>query len=96
MNETSETNEMNEMNEMKEMKEINDIILQAPVNMTDEEIKEIYYFYDKNASKTLEVLWNINIVEKKKKRTILDNVRETCDAYDTEMHKVMNKNNNNN
>ena len=76
--------------------EINEIIAQAPINRTDEEIKEIYNNTNKDVVKTLEILWDINIIEKKKKRTVFDNVRETCDAYDTEMYKVMNNNKNNN
>lgn len=81
---------------MNEINEINEIISQAPINTSDEEIKEIYYKNDKNSIKTLEILWNISFQEKKKKRTIIDNVRETCDAYDAEMYKVMNKNKNSN
>lgn len=83
-------------NESQETNEINEIISQAPINTTDDEVKEIYYKNDKNSIKTLEILWDINIVEKKKKRTVFDNVRETCDAYDAEMYKVMNNNKNNN
>ena len=77
---------------MNEIDEINEIISQAPINISDEEIKEIYYKNDKNSVKTLEILWNISFQEKKKKRTVFDNVRETCDAYDAEMYKVMNNN----
>lgn len=83
-------------NESQKINEINEIISQAPINTTDDEVKEIYYKNDKNSIKTLEILWDINIVEKKKKRTVFDNVRETCDAYDAEMYKVMNNNKNNN
>lgn len=75
-----------------ESNEINEIIAQAPINTTDEEIKEIYNNTNKDVVKTLEILWNINVVEKKKRRTIFDNVRETCDAYDAEMYKVMKNN----
>ena len=79
-------------NESNEINEINEIIAQAPINTTDEEIKEIYNNTNKDVVKTLEILWNINVVEKKKRRTIFDNVRETCDAYDAEMYKVMKNN----
>lgn len=86
--------------EINEINEINEIISQAPINTSDEEIKDIYYKNNKDVIKTLEILWDINITEKKKKRTVFDNVRETCDAYDAEMYKVLNskkinKNNNN-
>ena len=88
-------NENNEKNEKNEINEINEIISQAPVNTNDEVVKDTYYNNNKDVVKTLEILWNINITQKKKKRTILDNVRETCDDYDQEMYKVMNKKKNN-
>jgi len=78
------------------MNEINEIISQAPVNTSEEVIKETYYNNNKDVVKTLAILWNIDFIQKKKKRTILDNVRETCDDYDQEMYKVMKNNNNNN
>ena len=81
---------------MNENNEINEIISQAPLNTSDEVVKETYYNNNKDVVKTLAILWNINITQKKKKRTILDNVRETCDDYDQEMYKVMKNNNNNN
>lgn len=68
-----------------------EIIEQAPINMSDEEIKEIYINNNKDVVKTLEVLWNVNTEEKKKRRTIFDNVRETCDAFDYEMYRVLKK-----
>ena len=83
------------MSKTDDINEINEIISQAPANITDEEIKEIYYNNNKDVVKTLELLWNISFEEKKKKRTVLDNVRETCDAYDAEMYNFMNKNKNN-
>jgi len=90
---------MNDINENNEKNDINEIISQAPANTSDEVVKETYYDNNKDVVKTLAILWNINITQKKKKRTILDNVRETCDDYDKEMYNVMNKNkkiNNNN
>lgn len=77
-----------------EMNEINEIISQAPNNISNEEIIEIYNNNNKDSLKTLEILWDIKIIEKKKKRTVFDNVRETCDAYDEEMYKVLKNNNN--
>lgn len=76
--------------------EMNEIISQAPNNISNEEIIEIYNNNNKDSLKTLEILWDIKIIEKKKKRTVFDNVRETCDAYDEEMYKVLKNNNNNN
>lgn len=80
--------------EINEINEINEIISQAPNNISNEEIIEIYNNNNKDSLKTLEILWDIKIIEKKKKRTVFDNVRETCDAYDEEMYKVLKNNNN--
>lgn len=78
--------------EINEINEINEIISQAPNNISNEEIIEIYNNNNKDSLKTLEILWDIKIIEKKKKRTVFDNVRETCDAYDEEMYKVLKNN----
>jgi hypothetical protein len=69
------------------------IINQAPDNYTKEEIEIIYNKNNKDSVKTLAELWDIkeeiiNIDEKTEK---WNNIRETCDAFDTEMQKIMSK-----
>lgn len=66
-----------------------DIISQAPIGISDEEIIEIYNKNDKDKLKTLFELWNMPENKKEKVTNKFDEVREICDAYDTEMAKIM-------
>lgn len=64
------------------------ILKQAPVGISDEIIKEIYDKNNNDINKTLMELWEIpEEVEKEKSKW--DEVRETCDAYDTEMNRML-------
>ena len=65
------------------------LIQQAPANLTIEEIEMVYNKNNNDMIKTLEELWGItdNTIEQPK--TKWDDIRETCDAYDSEMQKVM-------
>ena len=67
------------------------LIQQAPPNLTIEEIEVVYNKNEKNIINTLAELWDIadNIIIPPK--TKWDDIRETCDAYDSEMAKVMKK-----
>jgi hypothetical protein len=72
---------------------MDNILKQAPDNFTIEEIESIYNKNNQDVGKTLAILWDIeeevkNIDEKTDK---WNNIRETCDAYDTEMKKIMSK-----
>jgi uncharacterized protein (DUF111 family) len=77
------------------------IIQQAPANLTIDEIETAFKRNENNVLKTLNELWKIDeeIIPEKTK---WDDIRETCDAYDIEMQKIMsnmkeiNKNKNNN
>jgi|LakMenEpi03Aug12_release.lakeMendotaPanAssembly.Ray.scaffolds.fasta_scaffold3781178_1 uncharacterized coiled-coil DUF342 family protein len=77
------------------------IIQQAPAHLTIDEIEPAFKRNENNVLKTLNELWEIDeeIIPVKTK---WDDIRETCDAYDNEMQKMMsqmkakNKNNNNN
>jgi len=77
------------------------IIQQAPAHLTIDEIETAFKRNENNVLKTLNELWEIDeeIIPAKTK---WDDIRETCDAYDNEMQKMMsqmkakNKNNNNN
>jgi hypothetical protein len=66
------------------------IISQAPPEISDEKILEIYNKNNEDVLNTLLELWNIAEVENKKIPNKFDEVREICDAYDKEMEKVMN------
>jgi hypothetical protein len=69
------------------------IIKQAPDNFTTEEIENIYNKNNQNVSKTLAELWDIKeeIVNVDQKTEKWNRIRETCDAYDSEMQKLMSK-----
>ena len=76
------------------------IISQAPDNLTEEYIKTIYEKNNNDIVKTLAELWNLNDnVNVNDNDNTNDNsvskwdeIRETCDSYDNEMQKMLNKN----
>jgi glutamyl-tRNA reductase len=65
------------------------LIQQAPANLTIEEIEMVYNKNNNDMIKTLEELWGIIDTSVEKPKTKWDDIRETCDAYDSEMQKVM-------
>ena len=65
------------------------IISQAPPEISDEKILEVYNKNNEDILQTLFELWNISEVKNKKIPNKMDEVREICDAHDTEMEKVM-------
>jgi hypothetical protein len=69
------------------------IIKQAPDNFTKEDIENIYNKNNQDVSKTLAELWDIKeeIVNIDEKTDKWNKIRETCDAYDSEMQKLMSK-----
>ena len=67
------------------------VIQQAPSNLTNEEIEIIYNKNENNINNTLAELWNINDTSTIPEKTKWDDIRETCDAYDSEMDKMMKK-----
>jgi hypothetical protein len=68
------------------------IIKQAPANLTKEEIEIIYNKNNNDIVNTLAELWDIVDDKIIPPKTKWDNIRETCDAYDLEMEKVMKRN----
>lgn len=69
------------------------VIQQAPANISISKIEEIFVENNKDINKTLMILWdicdtNIEIDENTQK---WKSIRETCDAYDVEMKKMMDK-----
>lgn len=67
------------------------LIQQAPPNLTIEEIEVVYNKNEKNIINTLAELWDIADNRIIPPKTKWDDIRETCDAYDSEMAKVMKK-----
>jgi hypothetical protein len=65
------------------------LIQQAPANLTIEEIEKIYIKNDKNVINTLAELWEIVDNKVIPPKTKWDDIRDTCDAYDSEMAKIM-------
>jgi hypothetical protein len=65
------------------------LIQQAPANLTKEEIEIIFNKNNNDIIKTLEELWDIVDDKVIPEKTKWDDIRETCDAYDFEMQKVM-------
>lgn len=64
------------------------ILKQAPIEISDEKIKEIFDKNNNDINKTLMELWDIpEEIEKEKSKW--DEVRETCDAYDNEMKRML-------
>ena len=68
------------------------IIKQAPANLTKEEIEIIYNKNNNDIVNTLAELWDIVDDKIIPPKTKWDDIRETCDAYDLEMEKVMKRN----
>ena len=68
------------------------IIKQAPANLTKEEIEIIYNKNNNDIINTLAELWDIVDDKIIPPKTKWENMRETCDAYDLEMEKVMKRN----
>lgn len=64
------------------------VLKQAPVGISDEKIKEIFENNNEDINKTLMELWNIPI-EIEKEKTKWDDIRDTCDAYDNEMNRLI-------
>jgi len=70
------------------------LVKQAPDNLTIEEIEIIYNKNNKDHTKTLMELWDI---QEKTAPIISENtqkwneIRDTCDSYDIEMQKIISK-----
>ena len=70
---------------------MDELIKQAPQNIDDKIIKEIYEKNNKDYTKTLMELWNIKdiIKEQSNEQKEWNEIRETCDIFDGEMNKMM-------
>jgi len=67
---------------------IDEIIRQAPVGVTNDEIVKIYEKNNWDKMITLMELWDI-VEKKEKKKDTWDDIRDICDAHDIEMGKMM-------
>ena len=70
---------------------MDELIRQAPLNMDDKTIKEIYEKNGGNYMNSLMELWDLKDVKKENKHSEWDEIRETCDVFDGEMNKLMSK-----
>lgn len=68
---------------------MNEIIKQAPEGMDSKLIREIYEKNNEDQLKTLMELWDIKDKTVVYKETEWDNIRDTCDAFDIEMSKML-------
>lgn len=72
------------------------VIQQAPANISVEDIETIFNKNNSNINDTLTELWDIDmssfIIEKK--TTKWDEIRDTCDSFDFEMKNMIDKNRN--
>lgn len=75
------------------------VIQQAPINISKSKIEEIFAENNNDINKTLMILWNIKddeYIDDDENKHKWKSIRETCDAYDIEMKKMMDNCRNNN
>lgn len=73
---------------------MDELIRQAPMDLDDVFIKEIYEKNNGDFMNSLMELWEVKNVVKEQQTTEQkewDNIRETCDIFDGEMNKMMSK-----
>ena len=66
---------------------MDEVLSQAPADISHEVIKKVFEKHEKNVLATLMELWNIE--EKQKDKTKWEEIRDTCDAFDTEMQDIL-------
>jgi len=66
------------------------VLSQAPTDISEDLIKEIFSKNNEDVLATLSELWNIK-KEPPKEKTKWETIRETCDEYDREMAKSIKK-----
>ena len=73
---------------------MDELIKQAPMNIDEKIIKEIYEKNNGNIMNSLMELWEIkddNVKEQTKEQKEWDEIRDTCDIFDGEMNNMMAK-----
>ena len=70
---------------------MDELIRQAPLNIDEKIIKEIYDKNEGNVMNSLMELWEIKdkVKEQTKEQKEWDEIRETCDIFDGEMNNMM-------
>lgn len=70
---------------------MDELINQAPANIDEKIIKEIYDKNEGNVMNSLMELWEIKdkVKEQTKEQKEWDEIRETCDIFDGEMNNMM-------
>jgi len=71
---------------------MNELVKQAPEGLDIKLIKEVYEKNNENLLNSLMELWEIKNLNEIKKESKWDNIRDTCDAFDLEMDKMIKKN----
>lgn len=75
---------------------MDELIRQAPVNIDDKKIKEIYDKNEGDVMKSLMELWELDEINENNKEQTNEQkewneIRKTCDIFDGEMNKMMTK-----
>ena len=65
-----------------------EVIKQAPSHLDEQTIMAIFQKNNNDVLKTLMELWNI-VDKSKKEKNKWDDIRDTCDEFDTEMQKML-------
>lgn len=68
---------------------IDEIIKQAPIGLSNDEIMKVYEKNNWNKMDTLMEIWEIEVKKPEKKEDKWSEIRETCDAFDNEMERVI-------
>jgi|688.fasta_scaffold1225191_2 hypothetical protein len=68
---------------------IEELIKQAPIGISNEEIIKVYEKNNWDKMNTLMELWDIEDKKPVKKEDKWSEIRETCDAFDNEMERVI-------
>jgi hypothetical protein len=69
---------------------MDNLIKQSPIHFSNDEIETIFIKNNNDINKTLNELWNLpEPIKIVKEKSLWDDVRDTCDAYDKEMYNVM-------
>lgn len=69
---------------------MDEVLSQAPADIEKKVIEDTFKRNDGNIILTLAELWNVGSLPEKK-RTKWEDIRDTCDAYDSEMQKTFMK-----
>ena len=69
---------------------IENVLSQAPLQTTKEEVEELMKKYDNNEIDVLSELWEVKDQTISQDQTKWEKIRDICDNYEEEMEKFMN------